>query len=481
MKRCTLWLAAALPLFSPAPGLTAAATPSLEPGAAAPAYAAFQERVAGLTARALAAHKDDSNWFVRPGVFASATGHTAWVYGRATGLRPSDPVEFTLITTNSGHDYEALVTAFAGAADLAAAMRFIGLPDGQPVNREQPRFWPKGERVRMTIERFEGDDFTGRVARADTVESLLFDTRGSRTPPAQGWVYTGPNRIPDPAAADRTVCAADVAGPQAIGALYNESAAIFDVPRQALQGEVYGAILPNPDALLAPGACLRVRIEPEYTDGRRRVHNLALTVAAAAGGPETLSFKLQAGDRGDAMTVVTNGGRKAILAAFGRLTEAGYDPFVSVAFDAAMSVSNAQAAAVFLDSIEGEHGIRVEPPAPGELFYRALLPPERFRRRADRPQQPRELQVRLKDGRLDASLVTIDEHWAEGAVQAELTVTTVPVKEPSGLSKMLATAPQPPVLLVFADPAVTLQQLRPYLSAARPTHPTVHVYTGAPK
>ncbi len=480
MKLRILWLAAALPLLNPAQGLTAAA-PSLEPGAAAPAYAAFQERVTILTARERAAHRGDTNWFVRPGVFASATGHTAWVYGRATGLRPSDPVEFTLIATNSGHDYEALATAFASAADLAGAMRFIGMPDGQPVNREQPRFWPKGERVRMTIERFAGDDFTGRVARADTIESLLFDTRTSRTPPAQGWVYTGPNRIQDPAAADRTACAADVAGPQAIGALYNESAAIFDVPRQALQGEVYGAISPNPDALLAPGACVRVRIEPEHTDGRRRVRNLALTVTAAAGGPESLRFKLQEGDRIDTMNVVTNGGRKAILAAFGRLTESGYDPFVSVAFDAAMSVSNAQVAAAFLDGIEGEHGIRVEPPAPGELFYRALIPPERFRRRADRPQQPRELHASLKDGLLNASLVTIEEHWAEGAAQADLTVTSAPAIDPAGLSKMLAASPQPPVLLIFADPSVTLQQLRPYLSAARPTHPTVHIYTGAPR
>ena len=181
------------------------------------------------------------------------------------------------------------------------------------------------------------------------------------------------------------------------------------------------------------------------------------------------------------MNVVTNGGRKAILAAFGRLTESGYDPFVSVAFDAAMSVSNAQVAAAFLDGIEGEHGIRVEPPAPGELFYRALIPPERFRRRADRPQQPRELHASLKDGLLNASLVTIEEHWAEGAAQADLTVTSAPAIDPAGLSKMLAASPQPPVLLIFADPSVTLQQLRPYLSAARPTHPTVHIYTGAPR
>jgi len=202
---------------------------------------------------------------------------------------------------------------------------------------------------------------------------------------------------------------------------------------------------------------------------------------ATPNGPEALRFEPRAGDRSDALTAVTNGGRKALLAAFGRLTESGHDPFVSVTFDAALSVSNAQAAAAWLESIEGEHGIRVEPPPPQGLFYRALIPPERLRRRADRPQQPIELHARLNNGLLNFSLATIDERWTEGAAQAELTVTSAPAANPAALLKALAARPQPPVLLIFTDPAATLGQLRPYLDISRPTHPTVHIYTGAPQ
>ncbi|MEI7436987.1 MAG: hypothetical protein WCL16_09315 [bacterium] len=477
MKRSTLCLLMLLLLLNA--DLPAEVPPSPESGTSACDYAALQARVAAFIAREKTAHRFDTNWLVRPGVVASSTGHTAWVYARATGLKRSDPVEFTLITTNSGRDYEALVTSFGSAVDIADAMRFIGLPDGQPVNHEQPRFWPKGERVRMTVERYDGNNPTGRIVRTDALEKLLFDTRAGRTLPSSGWVYIGPNRTPDPTS-DRVVCAADVAGPQAIGALYNECYALFDVPRLALQGELYGSIVPNPDALLEPGTLVRVQIQPEYADGRSRVRNLSLIVTPttnAPGGPEALSFELRTAEH-NATTVITNGGRKAILATFGRLTESGHDPFVSVTFDNALTVTNAQAAAAWLESIEGEHGVRIEPPPPDGLFYRSLIPPDRLRRRTDRPQQPLELHLRLKDVLTDVSLTTIEEYWKEGASQAELTVTSAPVANPAALAKALAARPQPSVLLIFTDPAVTIQQLRPYLAAARPTHPTVHIYTG---
>ena len=69
------------------------------------------------------------------------------LWGEATGVSPDAPIEFLLIPTDSGHDYEALTISFAKPSDIHRALAFIGLKPGKSVDYAAYRYWvSKGER-----------------------------------------------------------------------------------------------------------------------------------------------------------------------------------------------------------------------------------------------------------------------------------------------------------------------------------------------
>ena len=85
--------------------------------------------------------------------------------------------------------------------------------------------------------------------------------------------------------------------------------------------------------------------------------------------------------------------------------------------------------------VEGQGGVRVEAPPAGQVYYKAFLPDERWRTRADRPSQPWELRVsRSKDGVWASTLVQILEDWSkEGQLTPDLTPTEFPLARPEDL------------------------------------------------
>lgn len=427
--------------------------------------------VAAAYARNLKRFEAVPDTLVLPGLVADRQSKTVRISAESLGLDKSgSPPEFFLISQKSGHDYEALAVSFAKPSDVHKALVFIGMRRGRPVDPGSLRFWPKGERVIVTF----ACTNESRALSPTRVEELLIDSRTGKNLPGSGLVFTGSTTVASPVDATRTLYSADVHEPNSIAANYNEATSVLDVPRQAPQGAAYDRTSVNPELLLPKGSLIEVVMEPEYRDGKVRVKDLLLVVRGA-------------GENGLAADVSAKDGRKLLeegtipgaLALFTRLVEAGHDPFVTLSFSDALPVSHIRDVCRILTSIETENGIRVEPPRAGRLFYRAFLPPERFRDRATRIAQPWELRVSRRDGALAVRLTQVEEIWPEESdkLRPELKVHHVDIPTPEFLKKELDTrGPGLPVILAFCPPDLAYGVLLRFLAPVLPTHGTVHVF-----
>jgi hypothetical protein len=315
----------------------------------------------------------------------------------------------------------------------------------------------------------------GGAAQEVAAEDLLFDTRTGKPLPRTGWVFTGSRWLEAEGDAPRRY-AADAAGPNAIASTYNDAGTVLDLPWRAGQGEVYGKIVANPDHLLPKKQAVHVWFRPEPGRDRPRTRELTLAVAPAAGGAANglpgVAFTLR--DTNSALR--QDAGSTALLAAFGEITEAGQEPFVALQFATNLTLGAVREACRFLSGVEGERGIRVEPPPAGQPYYQAFLPSESFRERAKRPVQPWELHLSLDQGRVKALLRQIDEQWPDGAEAPVYKVEELEVASPGPLPGLLARKRNPAVVLVFAPTELTYGALLAYTEPAQRSHPTLYVY-----
>lgn len=426
----------------------------------------------------LAAHGTNADMRVRRGLLADRRARRVRVWAEGIALRPGEPAEFFLISEKSGHGYEALAVSFARPSDIHEALEFIGVPPGQPANPGRHRFWPKGERVMVTFKwsppsiAGEPDPPPVEVPAERLVKSL---TLGGPLP-VTGFVFTGSRRVPHPQIETQTVYAADMFEPNSIMSDYNDSDTVLDVPRLAQQSDVYSTQVPSLEPAMRQGGLIEVTMRPEYADGRRRVLDLRLD--ADAGGGTGIVFTV-ADTNGTVRLKTADAG--ALLELFTGTVKGGQDPFVTFAPGDGLTIRQAREVCAVLAAMEGESGIRMEPPPPGLPFFRAFLPEERFRRREDRPAQPRELRFSTGTNGLQAVLVDITENWPEDAETPTLEVAEHPVASPSDLMARLAVMKKGlPVMLIFAPAALPFGAIRPYVEALLPRHSTLYVFPEPP-
>lgn len=425
----------------------------------------------------------NADMLVRKALVADRKAKRVVVLAEATGLEGSNVAEFFVIGEQSDHGYESVAISFASATDLIDALVFIGLERGRPVDFEKLQLWPKGERVVISVAARK-DGKRGTFVR---LETLMLDDRTKKPLEKTGFVFVGSRDLSSANPGVRRL-AADEVGPRSIASNYNEPTTLLDVPRQAPQGDVYESQFMNPEHVFEPGALLEIAFEPEYKDGRRRVAEIAVKAVCWEAAPSDriggLRFEVSSvggeslfGEKGNTTNCTLN----ALLAGMTKLVEDGRDPFVTVEIDKAVRLGGAAGLCALLSSIENEHGIRVDPPPEGQLYYRAFAPDERFRDRHKRIMQPWELHLPLKDGRPAARLTEIEQRWKDDSIDPELKIKSVHLPEPGDLRKELdRRGPGLPVILVFADPAVTYGQLMAYLAPVLDTHGVIHVYMERP-
>lgn len=393
-----------------------------------------------------------------------------------TGLKTNEIVEFLLISEASGHGYEALLTSKCKPSDLHRALEFIGLKPGAPTDPKALRFWPKGERVRVSVIPKTPADPQAKPVR---IEKMVLNPKTGETMPEVGLVFTGSKWTPSNENPAVKVYAADVTEPNSIASTYNESTTVLDVPRIAPQSDFYGTLVTSQLGVFPTGTPLRVFLEPDAKDGRSRVVDLTLGIFSKTNAPgNSLAdqrFCLEAPDGKHEETL------DAILRRMRSLADNGQDPFVTLRVEPQVPLRALRELATLLISIEGEHGIRIEPPLAGDLYFKAFCPNEKFRDRKDRVVQPWELHISLKDGQARAVLLQLTQQWKDGGMEPDLQIQEHPLQKPEDLPALLEKLGSGlPVILVFAPGSITYSSLMAFLRPVQATHDTIHVFQEQP-
>ncbi len=447
-----------------------------------------RQRVEDWTESMRKAAEGDPDKLVKFGLLADRRQRKVRFWAEATGIQEGHAVEFALISQRSGHDYEALAVAMVEPSVIHEALTFIGMEPGKPVDPARLRFWPRGERVWADFIRpppdEDGDATPARIA----VESLLYCRDRQQSLPIKGFVFTGSAKRPHPRSGD-PVYAADHFGPHAIISLYNEPFSVMDVPRLAPQSDVYGSIIPNPDRLLDTDALIEVRLEPESITEKPRVFlgHLHIIPAGDATVPLTatdLRFSIEPHDAEDRAPELQQANLVKLLAWLAGMTEDARDPFIITRPDPRLPWGLLQNFYQSVQVLEGDAGIRIEPPDDDRLYHRAFLPDDWFRDRQQRAAHPDELHLRPDrdaDGNhLQAVWERFEEEWPDArSLEPIVNVHQQPVEDADDLlshHQNQEYKPMPAVLLVFAPKRTPLKTLHEWMIPLRETYPTQYLF-----
>lgn len=467
--------------------LVSLALACVSPVAAAPTSQDYAALRAANKAAALRAHEDNLRRFAGqpdilalPGLLADRKARTVTLHAEAVGLDHDVPVEFFLIPDDSGKDYEALAVAWARPSDVHKALTFIGLAPGAPAQRERYRDWARGDRVAMTF-RWDQPAAEAKTPAIPTIaraESLILDVRANAPLPATGLIYAGSAWLPSPEPGQPPVFAADVSDTRSIAANFNDPTTVLDVPRLAEQGAVYTFQKLNPAYRFTRGQPVTITLEPLRRDGPPCVANVTLRVSPPPGASAAALRDVKCDLLDDQGKSLAQGPTLVhVLDALAQLSQAGRDPYVTVHPGPDMSLHAVRQLYAVLASIEGDQGIRLEPPPAGHLPPRAFLAPEPWRERSQRPGNPWELQLGLDAGKLKARLIEIHQNWdVPNPPLLEERVTDLAA--PEQLAAVLAEKdPRRPLnLVVLAPQDLTYGQLQQATAKLLDGWPRIHIY-----
>lgn len=468
MRTKTLVAWAAMALLPPMCGFAQEDAQSFGPKPTGAAAAKAQHE------KNLKAHEGDPDALVLPGLVANRKKRTVVVLAEATGLRGEETAEFLIVDRASSHGYESLLWSYAKPSDVHRALEFIGLRPGPPRSPALPRLGADGDRVKLSVLKDRGAAFP--------IEQLIVDKETGKTLPEDGFVFAGSMQLSPADGQGPARYAADLYDPRSVAPLFNDPAAVLDVPRQAEQGDVYGRHVVNPTNAFEHGRLLTVILSPGDPEGKFAAPHVGLSVGTS--GSTGVVFRL-AGTNGAALcegSVIT-----PVLEKLSSLkSDKGSAPCVDVSFSNAVPVAEAVRTCLMLAMLESLGVARVNPPGAGQLYYRAFVPDMAWQKPEERPTQPWELHLRSGDGDVAGELV-----WNEPVESEEGAVTgfkrkALAAANSEGVSAALdadarerreSGRPELPlVLLVFAAPGMTYGQVVDFLAPAMRTHGTVYVF-----
>lgn len=407
-------------------------------------------------------------------VIADKKAGTVTVMAFASVIKPTDPVEFFVCTTDSGKDYESLAVTPARPSDIKAAMQFIGLKPGLPIGPEKNRYWPRGQRITLTF------DIGSKPTRA---EDLVQDTNTKAPLARSGLVFTGSyDRTDDEG---KTTLAADVLDAKPIAPLYNDPAALLDVPRQATQSVVYG--FQKPSAAFTFKAGEVVNLTFAAASGEDAVAEGSLTVAVGrAAGKTTYVIKDVAGAIGPHDLARREkelprpvGDLPVLIVLIEKLSTGPVELFTRVTVDPAVPVSDVAALYGVLQSIENGRGVKLDPPADGELFHRAFFPKPEWRDRSTRLGEPWELFLsRGPDAKLVAKLErAVDNPDRADGTPKFVVESTVP-PDPAAFVKTVNdnASRWSKAIFVYPPADLTYGELMDWVRPVLATYPRVFVF-----
>ncbi len=430
--------------------------------------AANLEKNAAWFAQMQAIAETNTHWHTLPRILIDTTEPAIIFQAEATGLSAREIVEFFLIGERSGNAYEATAVALAQPGDIATAIEMLGLPKGLHPDPAALRFWPQGERVHLYLNEHHAAD-------------LMLDQRTGQPAPRTGFVFTSSHTTKRDG---KEQLSAQVERPFSIAANYNEPRSILDVPFRAPQAAVYSHQVQNPEIRFAPGELLTVRIVPERTDGSKRVQTMQLTVshASPSSAPPAadLRFHLTQANEPTQQPLLDNAPVERLLMTIHDIVEANQDPFVEIHYQAELPLLHAHSMARLVEAMEDNHGLRVLPPPPGTLFYRAFNPNEEQRNRAERFAHPWELHLSPASD-TPPQLIQITEEWTQGKARPDITIEEIAVTKPEQLSKIMTDRrPGMNAVFIYAPREMRIGAIMDVVRHFQKTHPLIHVFMTPP-
>lgn len=337
-------------------------------------------------------------------VIADKTAGTVELLAEATGVATGYEIEFLLLGPLSDRAYEGLAMTFDQPSAILQALAFLGVPRGEGPDLFKNRVISKGERFALQVRKPDEPASANRSADEWVSDSEWKDGPGFLT---RGLPYVGTTASPEET---------DATMPAAVVAAYDEPRSLFGLPFPADKGAIYGRF--RAKTPLKEGEPIVFTLKHLRTpDGKPRVLSAVLAVK-----PGVFEGSID-GATAQALTDA------ALVPWLKALTETGRDPFVRVNFAPETTVGHAKAVSGLLMLVDGEGGIRIDYPLPGQLYPRAFLPPEGWRDRTKRPYQPWEIHFTPKPdapGAFTKALIQVEEDWSGEGIDPILTPKTYP-------------------------------------------------------
>lgn len=399
--------------------------------------------------------KDHDQFWSAPFVIADTEKKEVTVWGQHTGMSVGEPLEFFVIAENSGHDYESLMLAFAKPGDIHQALEKIGMKAGGSVSPDRHRFWPRGSRIVAEIE-WQPDE-AGQPIRMPIEQTARH--LGAPMQPIP-WVFTGAPMLPDPENGNDPVYAADVYSPNSIASTFNLANTVFDLPFQGGKTQTYGNFLRTGTHRAPEGKPMLLHLRPARADEVPKEVDLRLQFRGPDGSLSVTG-----------MDNLPDGGLAELGAFLNQRTNEVF--FLQPDFGPELPLTQTARLARELELLETHvPGVRIEPPLPGQLFYRAFLPDPRFRNREARPSQPLELHLTSQD----ATLITLEEIWGDAPAPNILEKRSL-LGQPEDLRTALQNPDiRKPVLFVYSQGQRTHQDLIRWIGPVLQQFPIVYVF-----
>lgn len=396
-------------------------------------------------------------------VLADRKAKRVTILACATTVTPTEPAEFFVTPTNSGKDYESLLLTYAKPSDVHKALEFIGLKPGKPVNYETNHQWARGPRVRMTF------DVGGKQVPA---EDFILLTEQKTTRPHAGLIFAGSYTYKDDTG--KSQYAADNAENRPLSPNFNDPAAVLDVPERALQGQVYGFQRPNPDNALKAGQLVPITLAPMEGDQAVALRDIQIKTSTKDG---QIQYELAEGEK----ELMPAGTLPALVEAIGKQVDGKSDLFTTVSIDPSMLLTDARKLYGILTAIEKDRGVKLDPPADGSFYHRALFPDDEWRVREDRLGEPWELFLARVDGKLTARLERVTDNPDPDAEPKQI-LQRFPIDSPEQFLKAVNDNQSQWTKAIFVYPPadLTYGEALTWCKPALATYPRVFFFTPTP-
>ncbi len=312
---------------------------------------------------------------VERGLLANKKHRYIDLLATATGAGPDTSLD-AFVATTGGDSTRAIAETTVKPGSVQAALEFIGMSAGHPLDARNAHHWPKGERVSIT---FYWDDLeTGLLDQSVRAEELMTDTRLHTQLPALGFRFVG--------SSGRAV--------EEIATGFNATNTVLEVPYIINRRSVQGLLVASEDHYFSAGQKLRLRIRPEFRDDRRRVRDFMLDIQAGAGTNaeqlQNLRITLSEAEGG----LLVDGDFEAVFVYLKALIDDGQEPFLQLRFSDSLAVGSVRTIAKFVQTFLIAQDVRFDP-SEEHLFYRAFLPSDAWRdpQRRGRASQPLEIHL----------------------------------------------------------------------------------------